>query len=88
MFPLGLLATLALTGAAAYQYGKAKQSKKDAQAANANANKNNQTDSNKAQTVYNYNYLNDSNTGNTLFDSQQKTKRTVFGNPDKPQTVI
>ena len=88
MFPLGLLATLALTGAAAYQYGKAKQTKKDAQAAIANANKNNQTDLNKAQTVYNYNYLNDSNTGNTLFDSQQKTKRTIFGNPDKPQTVI
>jgi uncharacterized protein (UPF0333 family) len=90
MFPLGLLATLALTGAAAYQYGKTKQGKKDAEAAiaNANANKNNQTDLNKAQNVYNYNYLNDSNTGNTLFDSQQKTKRTIFGNPEKPQTVI
>ena len=34
---------------------------------------------NKAQNVYNYNYLNDSNTGNTLFSSKQKTKRAIFG---------
>ena len=33
-----------------------------------------------AQNVYNYNYLNESNTGNTLFGSKQKTRRTLFGN--------
>ena len=65
-----------------YDYGKYKEEKKDrraqmmidAQKANAESNLN------KAQTVYNYNYLDDSNTGNTLFDSQKKTKRTIFGN--------
>ena len=45
----------------------------DAQKANAESNLN------KAQTVYNYN-LDESSTGNTLFDSQKKTKRTIFGN--------
>ena len=33
----------------------------------------------KAQTIYNYG-LDDSITGNTLFNSQQKPKRTIFGN--------
>lgn len=46
----------------------------DAQKANAQAKLD------KAQTIYNYNNLDDSLTGNTLFDSQKKQKRTVFGN--------
>ena len=36
-------------------------------------------DKSKAQNVYNYNYLNDSNTGNTLFSSKKKTNRAIFG---------
>lgn len=33
-----------------------------------------------AKNIYNYNYLNDSLTGNTLFSSKEKTNRTLFGN--------
>lgn len=67
-----------------YDYSKYKEEKRDKRAqmlADAQkANAQNQEGLNKAQTVYNYNYLDDSNTGNTLFDSQKKTKRTIFGN--------
>ena len=91
MFPLGLLALSALAG---YQYSKSKQNKKDAERmlAEAQMQKNqtttSSTDKTTAQNIYNYNYLNDSNTGNTLFDSQQKTKRTIFGNVEKARTTI
>ena len=36
-------------------------------------------DSSTATNNYYYNYLNDSNTGNTLFNSKEKTRRTLFG---------
>lgn len=39
-----------------------------------------QTTKSTAKNVYNYNYLNDSLTGNTLFSSKEKTNRTLFGN--------
>ena len=39
-----------------------------------------QTTKSAAKNVYNYNYLNDSLTGNTLFSSKEKTNRTLFGN--------
>ena len=91
MFPLGLLALSALAG---YQYSKSKQNKEDAERmlAEAQMQKNqtstSSTDKTTAQNIYNYNYLDDSNTGNTLFDSQQKTKRTIFGNVEKARTTI
>ena len=78
---LPLLAVLAGLGAmGAYKYGKDKQKKKDQNAIitaqNANQKQNQKS---VAQTIYNYNNLTDSTTGNTLFDFQQKTKRTLFG---------
>lgn len=75
LLPLALIAGLGAT--AAYQYGKDKGKKKASVANSANISK--QNENSVAQNVYNYNYLNDSNTGNTLFDSQKKTKRTLFG---------
>lgn len=63
-----------------YDLGKSVGEKKNSKATAATAIKNEDTGLSKAQTVYNYNYLDDSNTGNTLFDSQKKTKRTLFGN--------
>lgn len=73
---LATLAGLALAGIAGYQYKKNKDKDK-----NTTTTSTTETDEtkNKAQNVYNYNYLNESNTGNTLFNSQQKTKRAIFG---------
>ena len=78
MFPL--LALAALAGFAGYQYSKArnsgsttttiekpKETTADKESSNA-----------RAANIYNY-YTNDSETGNTLFGSQKKTKRTLFG---------
>lgn len=79
MIPLALLA-LATAGVAGYQYSKAKHKNKRQNTIMQTDTQNNESKMNKAQTIYNYNYLNDSNTGNTLFDSQQKTKRSLFGN--------
>jgi hypothetical protein len=77
MFPL--LALAALTAFGAYNYGKNKQMKKQLNAQNtANATKT-ETDTAKNVNTYNY-YTNDSETGNTLFGSEKKTKRTLFGN--------
>lgn len=78
MIPLLALAGLAAAGAAGYQYRKYKDEKKKNQTAAADI-KQDTEDKTVAQNVYNYNYLNDSTTGNTLFDSQKKTKRTIFG---------
>lgn len=82
MFSMGMLAALsALAGFAGYQYSKGKHKNNNASApATTNTGSGANNGMTKAQTVYNYNYLNDSNTGNTLFNSQQKTKRTLFGN--------
>lgn len=78
MFPLGLLASLALAGFAGYQYSKAKyQNKNNTVITNTN------TDATKSasekQNIYNY-YTNDSENGNTLFNGQTQKKRTLFGN--------
>lgn len=73
-----LASLLALAGMAGYQYSKAKHKNKNIAA--PTTTKTDAEGLSKAQTVYNYNYLDDSNTGNTLFDSQKKTKRTIFGN--------
>ena len=71
MGPMGIL----------YDVMKYKEEKKDQRAQMmADAQKaNSQAKLDKAQTIYNYE-LDDSTTGNTLFDSQKKTKRTIFGN--------
>lgn len=75
MFPLLALATLA--GFAGYQYSKAKYQNKQT-VVNTPAKTDTNSDTTKAQNVYNY-YTNESENGNTLFNSQQKTKRTLFG---------
>ncbi len=80
MFPLLALAALAGTAFGAYQYGKNKQSSKN-QSVNSSLNTTNTSDSNstaKNVNTYNY-YTNESENGNTLFNSQKKTKRTLFG---------
>lgn len=79
MFPLGLLGLAALAGFAGYQYSKAKNNNNNQQLAQTNSN----TDTDKTvadkANIYNY-YTNESENGNTLFGSQKKTKRTLFGN--------
>lgn len=78
MFPLLALTALA-TAFGAYNYGKNKQMKKQLNAQNtANATKT-ETDTAKNVNTYNY-YTNESENGNTLFGSEKKTKRTLFGN--------
>lgn len=74
---LATLAGLALAGLAGYQYRKNKD--KDKASSSTTSTTDTEKTENKAQNVYNYNYLNDSNTGNTLFSSKQKTKRAIFG---------
>lgn len=82
MFPLGLLATLALGGIAGYQYSKKKHKSQNtvSAASGSDVSLDDNNSRSTAQNVYNYNYLNESNTGNTLFGSKQKTRRTLFGN--------
>ena len=77
MIPLLALAGLAAAGAAGYQYRKYKDEKAKNRTLLANNNDNNEKSI--AQNYYTYNYLNDSNTGNTLEESKNKTKRTLFG---------
>lgn len=62
-----------------YDIGKHSGSKKNNAAAPAATTEKEETEESKVKNVYNYNYLDDSNTGNTLFNSKQKTRRTVFG---------
>lgn len=63
-----------------YDIGKHNGSKKNKAAATTTAaTKTEDTEDSKVKNVYNYNYLDDTNTGNTLFNSKQKTRRTVFG---------
>ena len=73
-----LASLLALAGLAGYQYSKAKHKNKNNNTTNTTTTNTKNEDANKAQNVYNY-YTNDSTTGNTLFNSQQKTKRAIFG---------
>ena len=77
MIPLLALAGLAAAGAAGYQYRKYKDEKAKNRTLLANNNDNNEKSI--AQNYYTYNYLNDSATGNTLEESKNKTKRTLFG---------
>lgn len=79
MFPL--LALAALAGFAGYQYSKAKHSgSNNVVTTPAKTTTSDNTDSSTAKNVNTYNYYtNESETGNTLFGSQKKTKRTLFG---------
>lgn len=75
MFPLLALTALA-TAFGAYQYGKNKGLKKTT----TNSNTSTTSDTSVAKNVNTYNYYtNESENGNTLFGSQKKTKRTLFG---------
>lgn len=76
---LATLAGLALAGIAGYQYKKNKDKDKKNSSTSTTSTTDTETTTNKAQNIYNYNYLNDSNTGNTLFSSKQKTRRAIFG---------
>lgn len=88
MFPLALLTTLAGIGGMLFGQHLAKKNNNNDAAAQAaqttNQNNNKQTDMNtenstaKNVNTYNY-YTNESENGNTLFGSQKKTKRTLFG---------
>ncbi len=84
MFSLGMLMALAtLGGLAGYGIAKSNSNK-----GNSNNNAQQQAVQNMAKqsedsvaknvNTYNY-YTNDSESGNTLFGSQKKTKRTLFG---------
>lgn len=78
MFPL--LALAALAGFAGYQYSKAKHSGSNNVVSTPAKTTTTDTDSSTAKNVNAYNYYtNESETGNTLFGSQKKTKRTLFG---------
>lgn len=79
MFPLLALAALAATGFGAYQYGKNKELKKNNSSSTSSSNSIKE-DSGTAKNMNTYNYYtNESENGNTLFGSQKKTKRTLFG---------
>lgn len=73
-----LASLLALAGLAGYQYSKNKHKDKNNNTTNTASKTEDKDAVNKAQNVYNY-YTNDSTNGNTLFNSQQKTKRAIFG---------
>ena len=78
MFTALLAGLAALAGG--YYLGKKKNEDKSSSTSNTATTTNyDNEDNNKAQNVYNYNYLNDSNTGNTLFSSKKKTNRAIFG---------
>ena len=80
MFPL--LALAALTAFGAYQFGKNKGMKNSVvtNTTKTDSNTNTESESSTAKNVNTYNYYtNESENGNTLFGSQKKTKRTLFG---------
>lgn len=79
MFPM--LALAALSAFAGYQYSKNKSLKKqNEQLSQQSSAKTSTDDSSTAKNVNTYNYYtNESESGNTLFGSQKKTKRTLFG---------
>lgn len=71
MFPLLLLSAFA-----GYSFGKNQSKDKIVPVYSDNSE-----DTSKAKAVNTYNYYtNESENGNTLFGSQKKTKRTLFGN--------
>lgn len=79
MFPLIALAALA-SAFGAYQYGKRKGESKVVYKENQDTKQTSENNSTaKNVNTYNY-YTNESENGNTLFGSQKKTKRTLFGN--------
>jgi hypothetical protein len=79
MFPLGLLATLGSV-IGAYKYGK-KKGTKTANSSSSSTSTSTSSDDSTAKNINTYNYYtNESESGNTLFGSQKKTKRTLFGN--------
>lgn len=80
MFPLLALTALA-SAFAGYQYKKNKDKKSNSSASNStttNSTNTDETSTAKNINTYNY-YTNESENGNTLFGSQKKTKRTLFG---------
>lgn len=80
MFPM--LALAALSAFAGYQYSKNKSLKKQNEqlSQQSSATKTATDDSSTAKNVNTYNYYtNESESGNTLFGSQKKTKRNLFG---------
>ena len=78
MFPLLALTALA-TAFGAYQYGKNKAQKNNVVSTSNNSTATDSENSTaKNVNTYNY-YTNESENGNTLFGSQKKTKRTLFG---------
>lgn len=83
MFSLGMLMALAtLGGLAGYGIAKSKSDKNNSNNAQQQAVQNmaKQSEDSVAKNVNTYNYYtNDSESGNTLFGSQKKTKRTLFG---------
>lgn len=81
MFPFAALAALsALAGFAGYQYSKAKHNNSKLKYKYDKHNENYKNTDSVAKNVNTYNYYtNESENGNTLFNSQKKTKRTLFG---------
>lgn len=78
MFPLGMLATLALGSIAGYQYSKHKN--KNSKNNSSSSTDTDTSDNSTAKNINTYNYYsNESEDGNTLFGSKKKTKRTLFG---------
>lgn len=82
MFSLGMLMALGtLAGLAGYSIAKSKNSNSNQTTATQTATKATSSDTDsvaKNVNTYNY-YTNESEDGNTLFGSQKKTKRTLFG---------
>lgn len=77
MIPFLPLVLTALAGFAGYQYGKAKSQNNTTVVKKEAESESEKTNAQKAN-IYNY-YTNDSENGNTLFGSDKKTKRTLFG---------
>ena len=76
MFPL--LALAALAGFAGYQYSKARNSGSNTTTTVKADTPATEEKKDTAKNIYNY-YTSESENGNTLFGSQKKTKRTLFG---------
>jgi len=77
MFPLLALTALA-AGFAGYQYSKSKNQNQNQYIASKDTSSDDKNSAAKNVNTYNY-YTNESENGNTLFGSQKKTKRTLFG---------
>lgn len=64
-----------------YDWGKSRGEKKarSNNTTTSTTTKEDDSEDSKVKNVYNYNYLDDSTTGNTLFSSKEKKRRTLFG---------